>query len=100
MELVKFLLDELYVLSAPKFYVATPKIISKYFGFFLYQILPMRKSKYREADLNVVQKILGKARRIVCRRLKISNSFKDARETIFIFLFLAALTLAPLTAPR
>ena len=50
----------------------------------------MRKSKYREADLNVVQKILGKARRIVCRRLKISNSFKDARETIFIFLFLAA----------
>ena len=34
-ELVKFWLDELYVLSTPKFYVATPKIISKYFGFFL-----------------------------------------------------------------
>ena len=66
-ELVKFWLDELYVLSTPKFYVATPKI----FGFFLYQILSMRKSKYRETDLNVVQKILGKARQVVCRRLKI-----------------------------
>ena len=70
-ELVKFWLDELYVLSTPKFYVATPKIISKYFGFFLYQILAMRKSKYREAYLNVVRKILGKARQAVCRCLKI-----------------------------
>ena len=32
-ELVKFWLDELHVLSAPKFYVATPKIISRYFRY-------------------------------------------------------------------
>jgi len=30
-ELVKFRLDELYVLSTPKFYVATTKSILKYF---------------------------------------------------------------------
>ena len=56
-ELAKFWLDELYVLSKPKFYVATPKIISKYFGSIFKILVKYSKRKYLAMNLNVATKI-------------------------------------------
>ncbi len=70
-ELVKFWLDELCVLSAPKFYVATLKIISRYLRFI---------SIFIKADLlnlrSAVSFINFIFRRLLLRRIYLKFAFK------------------------